>query len=875
MPPQSSHALNSAPSPSEEVFALAAKGGMRKQLSEARNFAASDLLKSPDGNDEPSDLLDIPLSPEERSEVDSPASAAPAAISPLPPPPGHSSQNKTAQPHIARASAHNHRSSKSISVPFPPINVPPTNVLSGSSSGDPGVAIAAVQAALNRAQSVLTRLQNQQHDLHLPSHQNRPHQGLAPPPVPNQPHPSSSHQQLYQELKENHKSPLQTIPQDIEQEGEEDEQVKESSMLIHHVEETTEEASNALTEAESMTITGSTVIGVDKVDPSVKEEGEAKEDANVVRNEVSMAPTNVINEEIPISSTELVNEKSVVKHSEGDSLNHISDVSPAVSVSPLQLEPQSMLQHEDIPKLDVHHHASTMIFNTQEVRMVAAEVAGTLAAKALEAMQAQIEKQQEQLVALQLQQERMLQERERAVAERIVATERQNDAVTLLSVATSTTATQGPSLHVDHDVKTEKNSVHDAVIEKKEEEMSVKELVSEEEFNENEDEVSLAPALTSAMTLTAAAEAAVSAVNLSSSLSRSRRSSSFGGSSDLSASANSSIDVVSALQNARAALARALSAVSDANDDDDGDDDSYPLPARSSAEKILPVSVTVMPHPPASLSTVTASLPEATFVLESHSTPSIQEALPVQQTKPSQAAGVVGTNVVRALQGQRTPLFDSHLLGKQTLASVSNPQSVSTTLPQQIYISASSASSSASKAAAEAVAAAAAVALSRENAQRETAHLQQRTRADPINVSPLVYNSLVSHQPKHTQQNVLVTPPPIRSSRDSENRNYSATATDKFETPIESETVTVFVPGQGIVVMSKAKLAAMHVPVDTSKRAHIDDRGNLNVTVNHGDDSVTENVLNDEVPIVKFPELRSAVPPPTQNLVSRRFGANL
>ena len=75
--------------------------------------------------------------------------------------------------------------------------------------------------------------------------------------------------------------------------------------------------------------------------------------------------------------------------------------------------------------------------------------------------------------------------------------------------------------------------------------------------------------------------------------------------------------------------------------------------------------------------------------------------------------------------------------------------------------------------------------------------------------------------------------------------------------------------------MSKAKLAAMHVPVDTSKRAHIDDRGNLNVTVNHGDDSVTENViLNDEVPIIKFPELRSAVPPP-QNLVSRRFGANL
>lgn len=870
MPPQSSHALNSAPSPSEEVFALAAKGGMRKQLSDARNFAASDLLKSPDGNDEPSDLLDIPLSPEERSEFDSPASAAPAAISPPPPPPppGHSLQNNIAQPHIARSSTHNHRSSKSISVPFPPINVPPTNVLSGSSSGDPGVAIAAVQAALNRAQNVLTRLQNQQHDLHLTSHQNRLHQGLAPPPLPHQPHPSS-HQPLYQELKEIHKSQLQTIPQDIEQEGEEDEKVNESSMLIHHVEETTEEASNALTEAESATITGSTVISVDKADPSVKEDGEAKEDANLVRNEVSMAPTNVINEEIPIFSTELVNEKGVVKHSEDDSLNHTSDVSPVVSVSPLQLVPQSMLQHEDTPKLDEHHHASTMIFNTQEVRMVAAEVAGTLAAKALEAMQAQIEKQQEQLVALQLQQERMLQERERAVAERTVATERQNDAVTLPSVATST-ATQGPTLHIDHDVIKEKNSVHDAVIEKKEEEMSVKELVSEEETDDNEDQDSLAPALTSAMTLTAAAEAAVSAVNLSSSLSRSRRSSSFGGSSDLSASANSSIDVVSALQNARAALARALSAVSDANDDDDGDDESYLFPASSSAERLLPVSVTVVPQPSVSSSTVTATLPAATFVLESHSTPSIQEALPIQQTKPSQAAGVVGTNVVRALQGQRTPLFDSHLLGKQT---VSTPQSVSTTLPQQIYISASSASSSASKAAAEAVAAAAAVALSRENAQRETAHLQQRTRADPINVSPLVYNSLV--QPKHTPQNVLVTPPPIRSSRDSENRNYSATATAKFETPIESETVTVFVPGQGIVVMSKAKLAAMHVPVDTSKRAHIDDRGNLNVTVNHGDDSVTENViLNDEVPIIKFPELRSAVPPP-QNLVSRRFGANL
>ena len=86
--------------------------------------------------------------------------------------------------------------------------------------------------------------------------------------------------------------------------------------------------------------------------------------------------------------------------------------------------------------------------------------------------------------------------------------------------------------------------------------------------------------------------------------------------------------------------------------------------------------------------------------------------------------------------------------------------------------------------------------------------------------------------------------------------------------------MTVFVPGQGIVVMSKAKLAAMHVPVDTSKRAHIDDRGNVNVTVNHSDESLTENVFHpiDEVPRTHRPDLRSADPP--QSLVSKRFGAN-
>ena len=184
-------------------------------------------------------------------------------------------------------------------------------------------------------------------------------------------------------------------------------------------------------------------------------------------------------------------------------------------------------------------------------------------------------------------------------------------------------------------------------------------------------------------------------------------------------------------------------------------------------------------------------------------------------------------------------------------------------------MSASSASLSANKAAAEAVAAAAAIALTRENAERESAQLQHRSRTDQSTfISPLVHT--VSKTTTTTPSSgVILTPPPIRAARDTENRSTGNTLTGKVESQIDSDTVSVFVPGQGIVVMSKAKLAAMHVPVDTSKRAHIDDQGNLNVTSHFDDQSLVENL--NSVPLTNRPDLRSTKPLP-QPLVSKRFG---
>lgn len=874
MPPQSSHALNSAPSPSEEVFSLAAKGGMKKQLSEARSFSANDLLKSPEGIDEPSDLLDIPLSPEERSSFVSPTAVTPTGVSPPPPPPppGNSLRNKNAPVAPIGLSSTNHRPSKSILVPFAPVNVPITNASSGgSSNGDPGVAIAAVQAALNRAQNVLTRLQNQQHGLHLPSHQHRLQQGPAPPPPP----PSLAQKQVDmshpQQEKVHDNVLLQTIPQGLEEEGEEIEQEEETSKVECNIEKPNV-PSVVTDECVKETTTEESSVEVGDIIPAKRVE----EEAIIVYEEASMVPIN--NKEVPITSvTDVLNEKSSLidkvnnSHALPDSISSSSSSPPPPQIQQLQSE---LDNDKEASTIDIHQ-TSTNVFNTQEVRMVAAEVAGTLAAKALEAMQAQIEKQQEQLVALQIQQERMLEEREKAIAERIVALEQQVNPV----LRTTQSITVEPVLK-GGDNKLAKNHAEYNLLPKNEDEINL------EHSEDNEDD--LAPVLSGAMTLTAAAEAAVSAVNLSSSLSRSRRSS-FGGSSDLSAGTNSSIDVVSALQNARAALARALSAVSDAGDDDDDVGDLYLPQTNSATETSIPITMTVVPSSPhhhhssssSISSSATVSDNSANFILEAHSTPSIQETLPAQQSKPLQAAGVAGTNVVRALQGQRTPLFDSQLLGgKQSPATSSVTSTITTTTQAQpIYISASSASSNANKAAAEAVAAAAAVALSRENAQRENDQYHYRNRVvdqPQSHVSPLVYNTIVSHQQNQALQNVLTTPPPMRASRDSENRNSaSSTATTvKSATPVDSDTVTVFVPGQGIVVMSKAKLAAMHVPVDTSKRAHIDDRGNVNVTVNHSDESLTENVFHpiDEVPRTHRPDLRSADPP--QSLVSKRFGAN-
>ena len=897
MPPQSSHSLNSGPSPSEEVFSLAARGGMREQLSNARTFiAVNGLLKSPEGGYESSDLLDIPLSPEEQTESTVLTALSPAAASPPPPPPPPPSTqllSMKAEP-VSTSGAFftsHHRSSllKNTSN-VGQVKAPSTPVSSGS-SGDPGVAIAAVQAALNRAQGVLTRLQNQQHGLHLPHSQNRPL--LASAPLPSVPFPSvpssvpppsftllPQHQSLHQQVKEEivhlQTAALHSIAIDSEKKIEKEDKLKESlSSSLEPLIDNTPSTDNM-----------NEVIEKDLVITIVKEDvveskysiNKVNKSSSITRDE-SNTNTNTVSEN-KSATTEEVNNSKEVENDQSQQLN----------------------RPEEILKIDESQNLNPVILSTQEVRMVAAEVAGSLAAKALEAMQAQIEKQQEQLAALQLQQEQLLKEREERNFSAPIYPIQPSPSPSppllpflepvvepVLSVTQASKESSLPLTSIaknEETINNKNNEKKNEFVEEKEEEEEVKAVTVPvpvpdkiEENNDKDDESDdIAPALSGALTLTAAAEAAVVAMNQSA-LSRSRRSS-FGAISDSHVFSSSTIDVTSALQNARAALARALSAVSDTADDE-FDELYHQSVVDPSGDKATISAISFEPH------TISSSTLSANFILESHSTPSIQETLPVKQGKPALAAGVAGTNVVRALHGQRTSLFDSQILGSNVptnvptnmSTNVSSSSSSSSTITtnlnstitasQSHYMSASSASLSANKAAAEAVAAAAAIALTRENAERESAQLQHRSRTDQSTfISPLVHT--VSKTTTTTPSSgVILTPPPIRAARDTENRSTGNTLTGKVESQIDSDTVSVFVPGQGIVVMSKAKLAAMHVPVDTSKRAHIDDQGNLNVTSHFDDQSLVENL--NSVPLTNRPDLRSTKPLP-QPLVSKRFG---